>query len=97
MIVKYLNYTLITVMAVLLLSGCASTRAKYHVFHDNSKHYKKSKTTQPLAIPKGYSSTKFQQYYIVPNPSLSDNLKPVSLLPPDLNTKTIPAKAHWWS
>jgi uncharacterized lipoprotein len=80
----------------LALAGCSSTRAKYHVFHDNSKHYRRAQTTQPLSIPSGYSSSKFQEYYVVPNPQTAANIKPVSLMPPDLNASKIPKNTHWW-
>ena len=92
---KYQPILIVSALAM-LLSGCATERAKYHVFHDNSTNYRHAKITQPLSIPQGYSSSKFEQYYVVPNPQMASNLQPVNLLPPDLHPNKIPKKHSFW-
>jgi uncharacterized lipoprotein len=89
---------LIIIGAVAGLSACSWVPAKYDYVHNNRDNYKSATTTKPLVIPRGYSSSKFSEYYAVPNPQLAAkaDAPKVDLLPPDINVKEIPKQSSWF-
>lgn len=80
---------------VISLAAC-STMKRYGIFHNNSNDYRLAKTTQPLNIPPGYSSSKFKAYYVVPNPHYAAVIKPIGLIPPNINLSKVPSKKQFW-
>ncbi|OGT30946.1 MAG: hypothetical protein A3E87_08175 [Gammaproteobacteria bacterium RIFCSPHIGHO2_12_FULL_35_23] len=80
-----------------LIAACSSLPQKYQFVRNNSNDYRSAAVVPPLSLPPGYSSSKIEDYYVVPNPELARQATPVELLPPDLNSQNIPKEDHWWS
>jgi hypothetical protein len=87
---------ILALLATATLIGCARLPQKYRPLRDNSNDYRQSLYTKPLTIPHGYSSSKFQDYYVVPNPGLGKAASKDGFLPPDLKRREIAYRQHWW-
>lgn len=81
----YLYKSLLTFFFVLiLLSGCSSLHTD-NIIQNRDKEYLKARTTPPIKIPPGMSSSSIQALYPIPDRYYPENLKHVDLTPPDLN------------
>lgn len=62
---------------LIFLSSCSA-------FQYRDKEYLKAKSTPPLRIPPGLSSSTIQSHYPIPTRNDSEKSKEVNLLPPDM-------------
>ncbi len=87
-------------LSLIALSACSRLPQKYQVIHNSTNDYQGAAALPPIVIPPGYSSSGFQERYVVPNPQLAKSIQPVSLMPPDMGQQGNVQgthKTHWWS
>ena len=85
---------LICASSVLLLSGCSYFYGDNGIIHNRDTEYLSARTTPPLIIPHGLSSSTIETHYPVSDRNDPENLKQLNLVPPELgnpeNYKTVP-------
>lgn len=72
------------VSVALILSACSHIYGDNGVITSRDTTYLKAKTTPPLKIPPGISSSSIHSEYPIPDRNYSDDAKRVRLAPPEL-------------
>jgi uncharacterized lipoprotein len=75
---------LMIISSLLMLSACSHVYGPDGIMGNRDSAYLKAKSTPPLAIPPGLSSSTVQEEYPVPEKNYPQGSKRVNLTPPEL-------------
>lgn len=89
---KMLTHILYLV-CLFILTGCSYYNNSKSFFQNRDVAYLKARSTPPLKIPPGYTTVGFSSEYPVSNKEYPENMKRVSIVPPELLAENKKIKA----
>jgi uncharacterized lipoprotein len=83
---RLLNKILLALSIVACLTSCSKFYGSQNIIQNRETDYLKAKSTPPLRIPPGLSSSTITAHYPVSDTEYTGSNIPVNLTPPELNT-----------